>query len=631
MANKVDSNITGLRFAEEVALRQLSPYTPAVAAQGVLTFTGTGTQGDTITVGSRTYELRGTFDSDEDEIIIGGTAAETAANVALAINSGASGGIVGAGTLAHATVTAQANGAAVVITARTAGVAGNSIATTETSGAASFATVTLTGGAAAVGTPPVWYPLEPNSYADFGGQIATVARNPINPSRQRKKGVTTDLDASGGFNQDLTTGNTTRIMQGFFFADAREKYTTAPMNAAQVAMGAVAGTAGEYGAGAGLAGLVAGDLILASGFSVAANNGLKTVNATSDATTVEVVGALTDEASPPADAKLQLVGHTFATSETQLQMNGDLVRLVFGTTNPTTLPLIAGEWVFVGGDAAGSALEDNAGFARVRRVGANYIEFDKVSWAPSATNGTGVALQLFYGDVIRNEPDPENIKRRTYHVERTLGKDDAGTMAEYLVGAVPNEFSMNIPQADKVTIDLSFVAVDNEQRTGAQGVKPGTRVTLQPQDAFNTSSDFARIKLALVREDASIQPLFAFATELTLTVNNNVTPNKAVGVLGAFDTSAGTFEVGGSLTAYFANIEAVQAVRNNDSVTLDIIMLKAGKALLFDVPLLSLGDGRLGVEQDQAITLPLETNAAESVFGNTLLFQSFAYVPEIAG
>jgi hypothetical protein len=182
-----------------------------------------------------------------------------------------------------------------------------------------------------------------------------------------------------------------------------------------------------------------------------------------------------------------------------------------------------------------------------------------------------------------------------------------------------------------VTIDLAFVATDNEQRNGATGVKTGTRPTLVAEDAYNTSSDFSRIKLSTVDPtDATVDPLFAYATELTLTLNNNVTPNKAIGVLGAFDTSAGTFEVGGNLTAYFASIDAVQQVRNNGDVTLDIIMVKDNKGLLFDIPLLSLGDGRLNVEQDQAIQLPLETNAAESTFGHTLLFQSFSYLPTLA-
>ena len=91
--------------------------------------------------------------------------------------------------------------------------------------------------------------------------------------------------------------------------------------------------------------------------------------------------------------------------------------------------------------------------------------------------------------------------------------------------------------------------------------------------------------------DEAPTPLFAYLTELSLTVNNNVTPNKAVAVLGAFDVSAGNFVVNGSMTAYFSNVTAVQAVRNNSDVTLDYVMAKDNYGVAFDIPLLALGDG----------------------------------------
>lgn len=481
------------------------------------------------------------------------------------------------------------------------------------------------------GSGVVWYQLEPNTYSDFGGQIATVARNPINASRQRKKGVTTDLDASGGFNQDLTFLNTTRLLQGFFFADVEEKFTNLHTNAAAVPMTAILASADDYTAASGLAGPIVGTLIFATGFGQAANNGLHVSNSIASATAVSVTDGLADEPTPPATAKIKNVGHQFGSGTSAIVLNGSLVQLTDSAQDMTALSCKVGEWIFLGGDTTPTTFVNNVGFARVSRITTGLIEFDKVSWTPANEAGTGLTVQIFYGDIIRNQSDPTLIKRRTYQVERSLGNDADGIMSEYLVGAVANELKINITQANKVTVDLSFVAVDNEQRAGVTGLKAGSRPALAVADAFNTSSDFYRIKLATVAANASIAPLFAFSTDLALTVNNNVTANKAIGVLGAFDTSAGTFEVGGNLTAYFANIAAVQAVRGNADVTLDFVLTKNQKGLLFDIPLLALGDGRLDVKQDQAITLPLQTNAAQSAFGWTLLFQSFEYLPVIAG
>lgn len=485
---------------------------------------------------------------------------------------------------------------------------------------------------AADGSDPIWIALEPNTYSDFGGQVTTVARNPINQSRQRRKGVVTDLKASGGFQQDLTFFNFRDLLQGFMFADMREKKTTAPNNGAGQAVTAVAAASKTYTTAAGGGtGFAAGHLVVAEGFTNAANNGLKTV-ASATGTTVVVAEVLVDEAAPPAGALLSVIGYQGAAGTLSIALNGSLVRLVSTAgVNFTTLGLIPGEWIFIGGDATVNGFDDNGGFARISTVAAGYLEFDKVDWpSPTAEVGGTKLVNLYFGTVLKNESDPALIKRRTYQLERTLGEDANGTMSEYLVGAVANELTLNAPQADKVTADLTFVACDHQARNGLTGVKPGTRVGVVEGDAYNTSSDFARIKMAIVADDASIMPLFAFASDLTLTVNNNVSANKAVGVLGAFDLSAGTFEVGGSFTAYYASAESVQAVRNNADVTVDVIMVKNNQGILYDVPLLALGNGRLNVEQDQPITIPLETNAAESKFGHTLLWQFFPYLPDAA-
>lgn len=483
---------------------------------------------------------------------------------------------------------------------------------------------------------PIWYPLEPNGYNDFGGQLSMVARNPINPSRQRKKGVITDLDASGGFGQDLTQNNLTRMMQGFLFADIREKVTNVPMNGTAIPVSGVTSADDTYTFGSGTVGssFATGDLLFASGFSQSANNGLKQV-LSSTALTVVVDAGLVDEAAPAAAAKLQKVGVEFPVSTVDVDVSGSYPRLVraSGTQDYTTLGLIPGEWVFIGGDLAAErfATAANNGFARVREVGVSYIEFDKTSATMLDETGTDLTVRLFFGNVIRNENNPALIKRRSYQLERTLGNDANGVMSEYLVGAVPSELSLNIQQADKVTADLSFVAVDHEQRNGTVGVKAGTRPSQVEAPAFNTSSDFSRIKMHIIEDgNPNPTPLFAYLTELTLTINNNVSPAKAVGVLGAFDINVGTFAVSGSVEAYFAEIAAVQAVRNNSDVTLDFCLVKDNAGIVFDVPLISLGDGRLNVEADNPIKLPLSTEAAEGVHGSTLLLNFFPYLPTLA-
>ena len=77
-------------------------------------------------------------------------------------------------------------------------------------------------------------------------------------------------------------------------------------------------------------------------------------------------------------------------------------------------------------------------------------------------------------------------------------------------------------------------------------------------------------------------------------------------------------------------MQATRAVRQNTSCTLDTAIVKENVGLLFDIPLLTLGNGKLQVEADTPIMLPLTNEAARSKFGNTMTFQQFFYLPDIA-
>lgn len=608
---------------------------------------------------------------------------------------------------------------------------------------------------------PVWIPLEPNSYSDFGGEITTVARNPINAARQRKKGTTVDLDASGGLEQDLTQSNLQDLMQGFLFADFRRK--TEFGGAGEVTN--VDGTGEQYEASSGLTVFDVGNLIHASGFTNTANNGLKEVTVVA-AAAIDVAENIVDE-TPPAAAKLVMVGHEFGTglldvvqpgsvfpklvsavakasgsltitasnavndetvtigsrvytwkttltgaaNEVKIGTDEDVSRdnliaainaaagagTLYGTgtvahanvaassggagvvtvtakaggtggnkyattetmTNGswgaatltggtgmswTHLGVVPGEWIYIGGDLAAHKFTTAANntYARVDTI----TEEATTSTATlGKTNSTMVAeadttqtVRVFFGRVVKNESDDTLIKRRSYQIERSLGApDDAQPtqiQAEYLVGAVPNQLDVKNTTAEKIMADLSFVAIDNEQRTSAQGKKAGTRTTLVSEDAFNTSNHVIRARMHSIDPlNSNPTALFGFMTDFTLTIQNNVTPNKAIGRLGAFEVTAGQFLVDGEATAYFSRVEAVQAVRNNEDVSMDFIVAKDNAGIAFDIPLIALGDARLDVAQDEPITLPLQMPAAESrefAQSHTLCVSFFDYLPTAA-
>jgi hypothetical protein len=609
----------------------------------------------------------------------------------------------------------------------------------------------LTIGVANANNP--WLALEPNSYDDFGGEFTTVARNPINAGRQRQKGVLVDLDASGGFQNDLTQDNLQDVLQGFMFADFRDKgdvgadrqprrfglngefedYTitdisgadvitvdsrvavsaavvvggtgyavddiveVTDVNATVLARFRVSGeTAGvvdtvdlinpatigddndrtnegrtdtDTGVGAATTGVntgfagsdtltltltygngltwQVGDLIRMTGHDDAANNGVFDVSAVTN-NLITVTQTLTLDAAPNAAATLTTVGFLFAAGDLDVTVPAlpALPTLVSAAEDFTTMGLIPGEWIFVGGDVSGAAGDQfltaaNNGFMRINSIAAGTLEIDKSAGTLVTEASTAETVRVFFPRVLKNEADPALQVRRTYQLERQLGTPDdakpSEVQAEYVEGWTANEMTINFNTADKIVVDIGGIAIDVSTIDGATALKSGSRPTLVSGDAYNTSNDISRLKLSVLDRTLGSNPaaLFAFLTEFSININNNVSPNKAISVLGAFDVTAGQFNVEGSMEAYFADVTAVSSIRNNDDITLDVAMVKgasgAKSGTLIDIPLITLGDGRLSVTQDESITLPLDIPAgADRVFDHTLLFCFWDFLPDAA-
>jgi hypothetical protein len=481
---------------------------------------------------------------------------------------------------------------------------------------------------------PVWYPLDVNTFSDFGGSINKVSRMPFRTDRQNRKGSTVDLDAAGTLNHDLVQAGLQELLQGFFFADLRKK----PEVGGSSEITGVTTGPNTYTAASGLDVYKVNDLVFVTGCTNAANNGLKTVTTVS-ATVLTVSETLIAE-TPPAATKIVRVGHQFGAGDLVVDTTGSLPQLTTTTKDLTELGLVKGEFIYIGGDAAATKYDTSGqGFARCRSIATNAIVIDKCQADMVADTGAAKTIQVFLGRVLKNEVG-SLIKRRTYNIERLLGAPDSSLPAElqseYLIGAVPNELTFNVPTADKAMVDLAFVAMDHETRTSTVGKKSGTRMTLVEEAAFNTSSNVPLINLAVVSDtNENPTPLFAFAEEMTITINNNVSPDKAIGVLGGFDASFGNFVVSGNLTAYFVDVPAVAAIRNNSDITLDMHLVKENSGITIDIPLMALGDGRLEVTQNEAIRIPLSQEAAIGTgaiagYDHTMLMCFWDYLPTAA-
>lgn len=474
--------------------------------------------------------------------------------------------------------------------------------------------------------PATFFTREPNTFDSFGATYTKVARNPFNPSRQNKKGGTSDLDVKGGWNEDVTLNNMPFLLQGAFFAVAHTKTSQVNTSVDEDLAYVVASSAG----------FAVGDILMVDGYTTAANNGIKHVTAVA-AGLLTVSEVLVEEAADPSQT-ITKVGHRAAAGDAALTVVGGLACITFAALDPSTLGLAAAEWVFVGGDLAATQFATVKPFyGRIHSIDAanKKIYFDKTTATIVADAGAAKTLDLYFGFYFKNEEDEDLIVNTMYVAERPLGKDADGTQGDNMGHFMVNTLKWNSPLSNKVTVDVAGVGLNYAVTTGAEGLisKQAGNVIMKAlgEDPLNTSVNVFRMRFAITDPDVlNGSPLFARATEWNSTINNNVTASKGQGSLGGFDFNVGQFDVSISVTAYFQYVTAITTIKDNTDCTFDAIYAMNNAGIVHDYPLLSTGGGELTIAQNQPIMMPLTGDAAESEFGHTAMIGFFPYLPDVA-
>ena len=638
---RVLTNNTSLAYAIESALGSLSA---AVAASGYIDFTVQVADAETVTLNGQAYTFEDAAIDTAFEVDIGANLAESLDNLIAAVNAGAgSGTAYGAGTTANADVYAyKGAGNRVHFVARTAGTAGNALtlATTVTGATASGATL-ASGAAAAEGGVSDWKLLEPNDIGTFGAETTTTPRSPISKNRQRRKGKITDLDSAADFEADATIDMFEDFIEGFVFARAIHHDLT--FRGAHVANGAyqLQGDEADISAGQAsrllnAAGVIT--LLAARGYSNAANNGLQalgTAGAANDSR-LAVAGLTTEDA--PANAVVELAG--LRTDDCTWDYDdADYATLTSaGDIADWSVFLTVGQHVHFGSpDSAGAVTnaftnvtaEDTFGYARVRSISGASVVFDKLDATLKFDGGAAKTTDIMFGRFVRNvSVDDADYLERSFQFEAAydnLQDPGPGDEYEYAKGNYCNEMSFELPLTDKATVSLGFVGTDTDSPSSTR--KNGAASPRDPSgtDAFNTSSEIARLRVQELDEDG----LTTDFKSMTLTLNNQASPEKVLGTLGARFMNVGVFLVDMEATLLFTNSGVVSAIRNNTALQADFVLKNDDQAICVDLPRITLGGGGKSFPVNESVNIAVTGEAYGDPAAEVTTSIGFSFIPVV--
>jgi len=341
------------------------------------------------------------------------------------------------------------------------------------------------------------------------------------------------------------------------------------------------------------------DLVYLEGFGDANDEVVFPAIITTNGTTITAASGLVDNGAAPTTAKVINVGVQGAAGDIDSTLGPNT--LTSTLLDFTTLGLLAGDWIKIGGALTANQLPTpaNNGWARVSAIATGVLSFDIVPTGWAADASTTENVWLFFGDRVRN-----GVTELHYSLEEAFN-DHSPITYEYYNGQRVNTLSLNLASQSIVAASVGFMgfgaSVTNTRIVGASTLPAPARSVL------NTSSNIGRIGRGVDGEITGPN----FVLDATIDITNNMRRRNAVGSIGATGIGAGEFTVTGTINTYFGNKDLLDDVLNNTERSLDLRFTDAAKkTILIDLPRLKYSSGFPAVpgkNQDVLINLGFQS------------------------
>jgi hypothetical protein len=330
---------------------------------------------------------------------------------------------------------------------------------------------------------------------------------------------------------------------------------------------ATAGTVATVTTGAAF---VTGQLVKFTNFAVANNNG--TFKCTTGSATVPafVASGITDETAPPATARMKVVGFVGAAGDVTAAAGG----LASTALNFTTLGLVPGMWLKIGGTAVGDKFTGTAAnndWVRISgTITATSIPCDNLPVGWSVDAGAAKTIKVWFGDYIQN-----GTTQLSQSIERGFMDQTTPT---YIVnsGMVVNTYDLSISSKQKITGSVNYIGMGGSQGT----------VALDATIDANTTGAVmaANANVGRVAEAGATLTSPNWVKDLKFQINNNNRALEAVDSASPVGVNMGECSVSGTVNVYFGSNALLTKFYAGTVTALNSRVVKNSQALIWQFP-----------------------------------------------